>query len=104
MQHWDEFFGLFVPPFRTKTAHEWFEAAEAMHMTFALVQTIDDLFACPHLEAREFLHELETSSGGAITTTLLPYRTTSTEPAAPRPAPAASGVDTERVLSEWIAM
>ena len=104
MQHWNEFFGLFVPPFRTKTAHEWFEAAEAMHMTFALVQTIDDLFACPHLEAREFLHELETTSGGAITTTLLPYRTTSTEPAAPRPAPAAPGVDTERVLSEWTAM
>lgn len=103
MQHWDEFFGLFVPPFRTKTAHEWFEAAEAMHMTFALVQTVDDLFACPHLEARDFLHELQTA-GGTIRTPLLPYRTTSSEPPAPRPAPAAPGTDTESVLIEWAVM
>ena len=44
MENYDEFVSLFVPPFKRKTAQEWFEGAEAMHMTFALVQTVDDLF------------------------------------------------------------
>ncbi len=39
MDNLDEFVGLFAPPFRNRTAQEWFERAEAMHMTFALVQS-----------------------------------------------------------------
>ena len=50
MQNYDEFVSLFVPPFlQRKTAQEWFEAAEAMHMTFALVRLFDDLFNCPQV-------------------------------------------------------
>lgn len=101
MQHWDEFLELFVPPFRTKTAQEWFEAAEAMHMTFALVQTIDDLFSCPQLTSREFLHQVPSEGGEPVTTALLPYRTTVTLPPA-RPAPATPGAHTESVLREWL--
>ena len=47
MQHYEEYLTLFVPPFRERTAQQWFEEAERLHLTFALVQTIDDLFACP---------------------------------------------------------
>ncbi len=57
MENYDEFVELFVPPFQNRTAQEWFERAEAMHMTFALVQTLDELFDCPHLNAREFWRE-----------------------------------------------
>ena len=49
MQHYDEYLDLFVPPFQQRTAQEWFERAERLHLTFALVQTIDDLFVCPQL-------------------------------------------------------
>ncbi|MCK9486050.1 MAG: CoA transferase [Dehalococcoidia bacterium] len=101
MQHWDEFLELFVPPFRTRTAQEWFEAAEAMHMTFALVQTLDDLFSCPQLASREFLHEVPSGGGAPITTALLPYTTTAPSPTA-RPAPASPGIDTASVLRDWL--
>lgn len=99
MQHWDEFVGLFVPPFRTRTAQEWFEAAESMHMTFALVQTLDDLFACPQLEARGFLHQPSYQGG-----LLQPLRAFvgGQPPADPAPAPATPGQDSEHVLSEWL--
>ena len=64
MQNWDEFVALFVPPFRTRTAQEWFERAEAMHMTFALVQTVDDLFVCPQLGARGLLRDVARTGRG----------------------------------------
>ena len=63
MQNWDEFLALFVPPFQARTAQEWFERAEAMHMTFALVQTVDDLFSCPQLGARGLLRSLPGPDG-----------------------------------------
>jgi crotonobetainyl-CoA:carnitine CoA-transferase CaiB-like acyl-CoA transferase len=98
--NWDEFLELFVPPFRRKTAQEWFDAAEALHMTFALVQTMDDLFTCPHLEARGLLHRIEPPGRDPVVHPLLPFRTTAPTPE-PRPAPAA-GQHTTEVLREWL--
>ena len=76
MQNWDEFVALFVPPFRARTAQEWFERAEAMHMTFALVQTIDDLFVCPQLGARGLLRRCARAGRGhaAAAGTAVPHR------------------------------
>ncbi|MCB9484140.1 MAG: CoA transferase [Dehalococcoidia bacterium] len=102
MQHWDEFLELFVPPFRDKTAQEWFERAEAMHMTFALVQAVEDLFACPQLESREFLREVATEGGATYRLPLLPYLTNSAE-ARREPAHVhATGADTANVLNDWL--
>ncbi len=101
MQNWDEFFALFVPPFRAKPAQEWFERAEALHMTFALVQTIDDLFTCPQLESRDFLHDVPSALGTPLRMPLVPYRTNSREVAAPRPAPRVPGEHTDEVMREW---
>lgn len=100
MQHWDEFVALFVPPFRTRTAQEWFEAAEAMHMTFALVQTIDDLFACPHLEDRGFLDQSQ-GRRGAIVQPLRAFGG-SLPATAPAPAPETPGQHSMGVLAEWL--
>ena len=99
-RNWDAYLELFVPPFREKTAQEWFEAAEALHMTFALVQTIDDLFSCPHLEARGFLHRIEPHGRDPLLHPLLPYRTNAPVPPA-RPAPGL-GEHTDEVLAEWL--
>lgn len=102
MQHWDEFLELFVPPFRRKTAREWFEAAEALHMTFALVQTVEDLFSCPQLGSRNFLREIVTDRHASLTTTLLPFLTTSRDAGTgPRSVPSV-GAHTSEVFSEWL--
>ena len=101
MQHWEEFLELFVPPFREKPAQEWFEKAEALHMTFALVQAVEDLFGCPQLESREFLHDIEAD---AVTyrIPLLPYLTNSPEVRRETASVPAAGADTAVVLNDWL--
>lgn len=102
MQHWDEFVELFVPPFREKTAQEWFESAEQMRMTFALVQTIDDLFACPHLAARELFREVPVPQGGTLRVPGRPFRIEGGPDQQVGPAPAEPGEDTDEVIADWL--
>lgn len=102
MEHYDEFVALFVPPFRRKTAQEWFVAAEAMHMTFALVQTIDDLFACPQLEARGLLADVQSPSGAKVRVPGRPFRLEGGPPEPARTVPPKPGIDTTEVLAEWL--
>jgi len=103
MQHWDEYLELFVPPFLRQTAQEWFEQAEALHLTFALVQTIDDLFSCPQLEARAMLREVPGPGGEAVSIPGRPFRLEDGPVAPDRPAPATPGQDTAAVLAEWLS-
>jgi crotonobetainyl-CoA:carnitine CoA-transferase CaiB-like acyl-CoA transferase len=102
MENWEEFLELFVPPFRRKTAKEWFEEAESLDLTFALVQTVDDLFRCPQLAARDFFRQAPGPLGGPVMIPGRPFRLEGGPPAAARPAPAAAGQDTEVVLAEWL--
>jgi formyl-CoA transferase/succinate--hydroxymethylglutarate CoA-transferase len=102
MQNWDEFVGLFAPPFATRTAQEWFERAEAMHMTFALVQTVDDLFACPQLSARELLRSVPGPGGASLRLPGRPFRIDGTSSPDLRPPPAQPGCDTADVLADWL--
>ncbi|HEX5287801.1 MAG TPA: CoA transferase [Streptosporangiaceae bacterium] len=102
MQNWEEFVGLFAPPFATRTAQEWFERAEAMHMTFALVQTIDDLFACPQLGARELLRAVPGPGGTQLHVPGRPFRIDGAPSLDLRPAPAEPGCDTADVLADWL--
>jgi crotonobetainyl-CoA:carnitine CoA-transferase CaiB-like acyl-CoA transferase len=102
MQNWDEFVGLFAPPFATRTAQEWFERAEAMHMTFALVQTIDDLFPCPQLGARELLRAVPGPGGASLRLPGRPFRIDGTASPDLRPAPPEPGCDTADVLADWL--
>ena len=55
MDHYAEYRQLMFAAFARRPAQEWFERAAALHLTFALVQTIAALFACPQLLARDFL-------------------------------------------------
>jgi len=102
MRNYDEFVALFVPPFQRKTAQEWFEAAEKMHMTFALVQTIDDLFACPQIAARELLREVEGPGGVPLRIPGRPFRLEGGPDPVTRPAPHEPGIDTADVLADWL--
>jgi crotonobetainyl-CoA:carnitine CoA-transferase CaiB-like acyl-CoA transferase len=102
MNHYDEFVELFVPPFTQRTAQEWFERAEQMHMTFALVQTIDDLFECPQLEAREFLRTVEAPDGTAVRIPGRPFRLEGGPPATELGPPRTPGMHTDEVVAEWL--
>ncbi|MEE3278727.1 MAG: CoA transferase, partial [Pseudomonadota bacterium] len=48
---------LMANAFRSRSAKEWFAEAEKHRLTFALVQSVDDLFECPQLRARDALVE-----------------------------------------------
>jgi len=102
MEHFDEFVGLFAPPFKRKSARQWFEEAEALHLTFALVQTIEDLFHCPQIEARQLLRTTEAPDGRQVRTPGRPYRSIGGPEPATRPAPARPGMHTDEVLAEWL--
>lgn len=102
MANYDEFVELFVPPFKRKTAQEWFEAAEKMHMTFALVQTLDDLFACPQLDARLLLRQVPGPNGETLRMPGRPYRVEGGPEPVVRPAPAKPGIDNDDVLADWL--
>ncbi|MGB4861325.1 MAG: CoA transferase [Tepidiformaceae bacterium] len=101
MDHYDEFVSLFVPPFRNRTAQEWFERAEAMHMTFALVQTLQELFECPHLNAREFWRDT-TFAGQRVQIPDRPFTSVGGVQPSKRPAPSSPGVNNAEVLAEWL--
>ena len=57
MQNWEEYSELMTNAFRSRSAKEWFDEAEKHHLTFALVQSVDDLYECPQLRARGTLVE-----------------------------------------------
>ncbi len=102
MEHYDEYVDLFVPPFRRRTAVEWFEEAEKLHMTFALVQTVDDLFVCPQLGARKMLRDTPGLGAGAALPGR-PFRLEGGPPAVTRPAPVRPGEHTAEVFAEWLS-
>jgi len=102
MQHYQEFLGLFVPPFQRKTAQEWFEEAEKLHLTFALVQTVDDLFTCPQLEARHFMRSIPGPRGFDVRVPGRPFRMEGGPPEADRPWSEDPGEHTIEVLHEWL--
>jgi crotonobetainyl-CoA:carnitine CoA-transferase CaiB-like acyl-CoA transferase len=102
MRNWDEYLELFVPPFQRQTAQEWFEQAEALHLTFALVQTIDDLFSCPQLAARALWRDVPGPTGAPVSIPGRPFRLEDGPSAPTHPAAAIPGQDTEEVLAEWL--
>ncbi len=102
MEHFDEFVGLFAPPFKRKSARQWFEEAEALHLTFALVQTIEDLFHCPQIEARQLLRATTSPDGRTVRLPGRPFRIVGGPDAATRAAPASPGTHTSEVLAEWL--
>ena len=102
MQNYQDYLDLFVPPFQRKTAQEWFEEAEKLHLTFSLVQTIDDLFSCPQVAARESLRTVTAPDGRTVKMPGRAFRLEGGPPEASRPWPARPGEHTEEVLREWL--
>ena len=71
--NYEEFVHLFVPPFKKRTAKEWFIRAEELHLTFSLIRTIDELFSCEQLNERDVWTEIETPRGGSAKIPSAPF-------------------------------
>ena len=56
-------YGLLGETFLTRTTQEWLETLEALHIPCARLQTTDELFDNPHLNAIGFFEEVETAQG-----------------------------------------
>lgn len=102
MRHYQDYLDLFVPPFSRRTAQEWFEEAEKLRLTFALVQTVDDLFGCPQLSARTMLRQVPGPDGKPVPMPGRPFRMEGGPAEAGRPWPEDPGEDTDEVFREWL--
>lgn len=97
--NWEELKELLLSSFSTRTVREWFEAAGEMHLTFAPVQSVEDLVHCPQLEARGLLQEVAIDGQ----TVRLPGRPWHTHEETPRLRPPSSvGADTDEVRRRWL--
>ena len=106
MEHQREFLDLFVPPFQQRTAREWFERAQQLHLTLtlALVQAVDDLFSCPQLEARGFMRSIPGPRGFDVRIPGRPFRLEGGPPEADRAWSEDPGEHTLEVLYEWLGV
>lgn len=77
MQHWDEYVEFMVTNFQNESAAYWFEKAAELHLTFALVQSIDDLLQCPQLAARGMFKHYDLDDGRQATVPGPAFRLTS---------------------------
>ena len=71
-------------------------------MTFALVQTVDDLFSCPQLRERERFVDAPGPRGRPVPLLGRPFRTEGGTAPSWRPAPAKPGEHTDEVVKEWL--
>ena len=101
MTHWNEYVELMTRRFRTRSRKSWFEAAASLHLTFALVQTVDELLACPQLRSRGFLETLEDHPRGTV---VMPASVMQAEATREQPLRYVEpGADTQDVMNRWLA-
>lgn len=99
MLHWQEYVELMMSHFRTRPRQAWFEAARSLHLTFALVQTVDELLACPQLQSRGFIERLDRPDG----VVRMPAGVMHAEPRRARaPRHVEPGADTQDVMDSWL--
>lgn len=68
--------------------YELFHGAQALGLSFGIVQDTADVAACPQLEARDYWTEIDHPEAGHLRYPGSPFRPSRSLPAAPRPAPA----------------
>ncbi|MBI2887173.1 MAG: CoA transferase [Chloroflexi bacterium] len=64
--HADELDDILRPAFKEKAKDEWFHQAQEWRFPFAPVQSAQDIYHCPQLEARGFFVESEHPAAGRV--------------------------------------
>jgi crotonobetainyl-CoA:carnitine CoA-transferase CaiB-like acyl-CoA transferase len=92
-----------TPVMRSKTTAEWIEALEPLKIGCGPINTLRQVFADPHVVARDMVVEMAHASGAAVRVIANPVKLSATPPSY-RTAPPALGEHTEAVLRETLGM
>lgn len=92
-----------TPVMKSRTTAEWVEALEAQKIGCGPINTLKDVFADPHVQAREMTLEMQHGSGATVKVIANPVKLSATPPTY-RSAPPVLGEHTEAVLSGILGM
>jgi crotonobetainyl-CoA:carnitine CoA-transferase CaiB-like acyl-CoA transferase len=99
--HRSELSDALSPVMRTRTTAEWVAALEAADVPSGPINTLDTVFADPHVIARNAVETVTRADGARIRLAASPMKLRATPPAT-RAAPPQLGQDTEAVLREML--
>jgi crotonobetainyl-CoA:carnitine CoA-transferase CaiB-like acyl-CoA transferase len=92
-----------TPLMKTKTTTEWVEALEALKIGCGPINTLKDVFADPHVRARNMTLEMDHGSGATVKVIANPVKLSATPPTY-RSAPPVLGEHTDAVLTGILGM
>ena len=87
----------------TRTTAEWIAAMEAVGVPCGPINTLDKVFADPHVQSRGMRIEMEHPLAGKVPLVANPINM-SASPVQYRSAPPALGANTDEVLADWLAL
>jgi len=92
-----------TPVMKSKTTAEWIEALEALKIGCGPINTLGQVFADPHVQAREMVVEMAHGSGETVKVIANPVKLSATPPSY-RSAPPVLGEHTQNVLTDVLKM
>lgn len=92
-----------TPVMKSKTTAEWIDALEALKIGCGPINTLEQVFADPHVQAREMVVEMAHGSGETVKVIANPVKLSATPPSY-RSAPPMLGEHTEEVLASVLKM
>jgi crotonobetainyl-CoA:carnitine CoA-transferase CaiB-like acyl-CoA transferase len=92
-----------TPVMKSKTTAEWIDALEALKIGCGPINTLEQVFADPHVQAREMVVEMAHGSGETVKVIANPVKLSATPPSY-RSAPPVLGEHTEEVLASVLKM
>jgi crotonobetainyl-CoA:carnitine CoA-transferase CaiB-like acyl-CoA transferase len=92
-----------TPVMKSKTTAEWIDALEALKIGCGPINTLEQVFADPHVQAREMVVEMAHASGETVKVIANPVKLSATPPSY-RSAPPVLGEHTEDVLASVLKM
>jgi len=92
-----------TPVMKSKTTAEWIEALEALKIGCGPINTLEQVFADPHVQAREMVVEMAHGSGETVKVIANPVKLSATPPSY-RSAPPVLGEHTQGVLTDVLKM
>ncbi len=92
-----------TPVMQSRTTAEWIEALEALKIGCGPINTLEEVFADPHVQARGMVIEMDHASGERVQVIANPVKLSATPPDYRSPAPVL-GQHTEEVLGGLLGM
>lgn len=92
-----------TPVMKSKTTAEWIDALEALKIGCGPINTLEQVFADPHVQAREMVVEMAHGSGETVKVIANPVKLSATPPSY-RSAPPVLGEHTQDVLTAVLQM